>query len=972
MNKFSQRYLATALAGFALTGGLVASTQSAATAAGGTGSWGTFATTDPTSGATAGTLNLDSPGFTSNSATWTTNSTGVSAPSGNSTWLNTATPSGGEYGTSRGLNYLQIGNARNGADSTTTFNFTVPTPAAGWSFTVGDIDADTLTISAKDKNNNSVAVSTWFQSAFNYCTGTPTPCGTASDVPTWDATSTLTGNGSDTLGAAAWFKPSASISSLTFTYHKLVGFPSFQLWFAGDNNPAQNYKVTFVARQCPTYAAVMANKARNNIAEATSAVGVDSLYSGVNAGPVRPSVEDLAGTGQNSCTPITNWKFATGTKIAGKDTGTFGALSKVGATAPASVQTFTTQSSIPELDQFGTDTGRTISGAVTYNMTADDVANATARKYWVQGGAPGDPLSGQSSSLGFATLRCSIDNANADNVEFASFAATARHMFCYAYYVSNAPQSGNIYIRKYVPAGPNSKFSFGGDVSFTPGGKFSLNSTNSVSSNGSAGEVATFIRAVGEAWTVTEDLPSSPYQFDTMWCYAYAHGGNGSSLTTYSSTWNIDAANRKVVIVLAAGEDVGCVYQNKFAPSAQLELYKKSVGNVGVFPFSVTFTPSGDTSTNVTPNVVTTENLMPVSIFANNAIDPTQPISLGETLPNSYGGHWNPPGTPATIECAAVDSSGALITAPTTSVSNSGAFAATITPNTTNGSKQACTVTNNFVPNASITIKSVIIGGTSSVSVDSGAVINEANGALVDPTDGLTPGLPESFTNTAWNTSGAQIAAESGLYFSGYTVTGISPANTSTETWALDSLVCDGGVNVVIAGSQASFVLNGSSATAPNITCTYTYKITPMFNVVTEVVSPEVPATISEAATIVDTVDAATVEVDTPSTTPAEALNLPLLPAGTVIDIVDTATAKSSAGGTPPAGEWNSTTDGIPTWKCTGSTIRATAQGIRLTVSGNTSCVSHNSFSERPDTLPKSGGGNWFQRALASVRNFFS
>lgn len=973
MTKFLWQLLATTVSSLLLAGGLIAATQIPATAVAGTGSWGSFNITDPTSGATAGTMTLDSPGFTSNSATWSTDSTGVTAPTGNSIWLNTSTPVGGEFGTSRGLNYLQIGTARNGADSTTTFNFAKPTPNSGWSFTVGDIDADSLVVSATDANNNQVNVSSWFQNTFNYCGGSPTPCGTASDVPSWDHTkSLLAGNGTDTQGASAWFKPNASISHLTFKYHKVVGFPSFQLWFAGDNNPAQDYKVTFVARQCPTYAAVMANKARNNIAEALSTVGVDSLYTGTNAGPVRPPVEDLAGTGQNVCTPLENWKFSTGTKIAGKDLGTFGSLSKVGATAPTTVQTFTTQASVPELDEFGTDTGRSIAGAVTYNMTADEIANATARKYWVQGGAPGDPLSGQAATMGFATLRCSIDNANADNVEFASFSATTRHMFCYAYYVNHAPQSGNIYIRKYIPNGPNSKFGFSGDVSFTAGGKFSLNSTNSLSSNGSAGEVATFIRAVGKPWTVTEDSPTSPYQFDTLWCYAYAHGGSTTPLVTYASTWSIDLTTRKVVITLAAGEDVGCVYQNKFAPSAQFELYKRSVGNVGTFPFSVGYTPQGASATTASSNVVTQENLTPVSIFSSNALDPTQNISVNETLPNTFGGSWNPIGNPASVECAAVSSSGAIITAPVVNVANSNSLAATITPNSTNGSKQECTVTNQFVPNASITINTVIIGGSSSITVDSGAVINELNGALVDPADGLTPGLPESFTNTAWTASGTQTATESGLFFSGYTVTGISPTNTTTETWALDSLVCNGGVNVVVAGSQASFVLDGSSATAPNITCTYTYKITPMFNVITEVTSPDVPATITEAATIVDTVDTTTVEVLTPSTTPISALDLPLIPEGTVIDIVDTATAKSPASDSPPDGEWNATTDGIPTWRCTGSTFSATAQGIRLTVTANTSCVAHNTFIEAPESLPKSGGGNWFQRAIASIRNFFS
>jgi len=891
----SRRLLATTIAGASIAAGLVAGLSSPATAANGTGSWGTFAITDPTSGAAAGTLSLDSPGFTSNSATWSTDSTGVSAPSGNSIWLNASTPPGNEDGTSRGQNYLQIGTARSGADSTTTFHFATPTPASGWSFTLGDIDADSVVIHAADENGNAVNVAPWYQGVFNYCGATPTPCPSSTDTPSWDHTQALlVGNGTDTLGAAAWFKPTAPISSLTFTYHKIAGFPSFQLWFAGENTPAQDYKVTFVARQCPTYSAVMANKARNNIAESLETVGVDSLYVGPNAGPVRPPVEDLAATGQSVCTPINNWTFATGTKIAGSDTGTWGKLSKVGVGGGDTVRILHTQNSVPELDQFGTDTGRTIPGAVTFNMTAADIANAAARKYWVQGGAPGDPLSGQSSTMGFATLRCSIDNANADNVEFAAFAVTARHMFCYAYYVNNAPTSGNIYIRKYVPSGPNSKFSFAGDLSFTPGGKFTLNSTGSLSSNGSAGEVATFIRAVGTPWTVTEDAPASPYQFDTMWCYAYAHGGNGSSLSSHNSTWTIDNALRKVVVTLAAGEDVGCVYQNKFAPSAQIELLKQTNGNLGTFPIAVGYTAQGAGSpTTANETVTTTENMVPVSIYSNNAIDPTQSLTISETLPPAFGGSWNPIDQPATVNCAAVDGGGNLIAPPQVNVSDSHSLTATITPNTTNGSKQSCTVTNNFVTNAIIHVKSVVIGGTSTVSANSSYVISDTAGTLVDPTDGTTPGLPELLTNSAWNSVGAQTATESGLGFGSYTITGIAPENTSTETWELDSLVCDGGVNVSIVDSQSTFTLDGSSASAPEITCTYTYKITPMFTMTTDVVSPDVPATIVEAATIDDTVDSATVDISTPTTNPEPALELPLLPEGTVVDIVDTPTATS-------------------------------------------------------------------------------
>ena len=78
-----------------------------------------------------------------------------------------------------------------------------------------------------------------FQGGFNYCApgvvGRPSCAGVATDVPSWDpVTLTLSGNAAaaDTSGAAAWFEPTAPISSLSFVFTRRAGFPVYQTWFA--------------------------------------------------------------------------------------------------------------------------------------------------------------------------------------------------------------------------------------------------------------------------------------------------------------------------------------------------------------------------------------------------------------------------------------------------------------------------------------------------------------------------------------------------------------------------------------------------------------------------------------------------------------------------------------------------------------------------------------------------------------------
>ncbi|WP_146855921.1 carboxypeptidase-like regulatory domain-containing protein, partial [Frigoribacterium faeni] len=203
--------------------------------------WGSFTVQRAASGAGfVGTMTLDG-GFPATS--FTTNASGATAPSGASVWQADGTPPGAVYQSSRGQTYLNLRPLRNNptpaAASVTTYAFDGLTPSTGWSFVLGDIDADQATIAATGADGLPVATAALgFQGVYNYCRqpGGPScdPAGVG-DVPRWDeTTSTLIGNpaGSDTEGASGWFSPSVPLSSLTVTYQQRVGSPVYQTWFA--------------------------------------------------------------------------------------------------------------------------------------------------------------------------------------------------------------------------------------------------------------------------------------------------------------------------------------------------------------------------------------------------------------------------------------------------------------------------------------------------------------------------------------------------------------------------------------------------------------------------------------------------------------------------------------------------------------------------------------------------------------------
>ncbi|SDD17450.1 hypothetical protein [Glycomyces harbinensis] len=165
--------------------------------------------------------------------------------SGANTWLGPAAGFGAVFGSSQDQGYPLIrprtdtpGNA-----SSTTYTFEDPTPSSGWGFALGDIDADTVTITATGADGSALPASALgYQGSFNFCDTSPKPSAcsgvTNFHTPTWTTTEqnggsgTLSGDGVDETGGTGWFQPTAPISTLTFSFSALSGFPVYQTWFA--------------------------------------------------------------------------------------------------------------------------------------------------------------------------------------------------------------------------------------------------------------------------------------------------------------------------------------------------------------------------------------------------------------------------------------------------------------------------------------------------------------------------------------------------------------------------------------------------------------------------------------------------------------------------------------------------------------------------------------------------------------------
>ena len=92
---------------------------------------------------------------------------------------------------------------------------------------------------------------------------------------------------------------------------------------------------------------------------------------------------------------------------------------------------------------------------------------------WVEGGTPTDPLNAN-PNVGFGALRCAQDALNGDNVDAVTFPQASTHVFCYYYLVTPPPPPGTITIVKHVLGAQSDTFPFQGNISYNPGGAFTV------------------------------------------------------------------------------------------------------------------------------------------------------------------------------------------------------------------------------------------------------------------------------------------------------------------------------------------------------------------------------------------------------------------------------------------------------------------------------------------------------------------
>ncbi len=525
-----------------------------------------------------------------------------------------------------------------------------------------------------------------------------------------------------------------------------VAVTSLLLLCAGQASAANSggYLVTYVARDCPSFADIFANRARNDIMESLVDLGPNTQYTSGDF-LVNPFSEALPP--QTVCKPISNWRFTLGTGYESRAvSGPWGSLSDVSDPYGTVIRT---KPSTPLLDRNGKRIAKlTIAGAVTVALTkaqAERAANVSS--LWLQAGTPSDPvLTGvfPGPQYAFGALRCAIDALNGDNVEFIFFPAGVKHVFCYGLYVSPPPTAGTITIQKQVtgvPPGDNPAFPFTGNLSFNPEG-FQL----------SGGQSQDFARAGGQTWAVTEGGVAN-YALSSVQCSATASGAG-----PLTSTWIVNGATRSIHLV--AGEHVTCVYINRYVPPAGgLTISKITRGGTGTFSYAVSgggATQAAKATTNV-PNVPV--NAMP---------------SLLSLAPGTYTIREMPPGSPdRTWNLLSVRCDGQTVTSRPVQ----------IVIRSVEGS--VCTFINGFTPRGSISLSKVTLGatGTATFVINSGGdkpmrFVQQATTTQKGASADAEPATPVDATDD--------------LPLGSYTIVE-QPATTSQAgTWGLGAVVCNG------------------------------------------------------------------------------------------------------------------------------------------------------------------------------------
>ena len=551
----------------------------------------------------------------------------------------------------------------------------------------------------------------------------------------------------------------------------------------GPDGQGTDFFVTIAARQCPDYTDITANRARNNIQESLRDLGADTPYTAGQE--VDLDTEERV---QPNCTPLTGWRFTIGNAIApNRVTGVWGALSVVSGADPTNI---TTLASIPRRNNIGQiHPNQTVQGATTIELTQAQLNRSGQGNLWIQGGTPTDPvLFGDfPDQFGFGALRCATDNLNGDNVEFIRFPTGSRHVYCFAYYVTPPPTSGRIVIRKQVTDPPNAdqRFTFEGNISFTPDQRFDLNVVNGSTPS------QTFYRAetgpTDAPWAVREIVPSG-------WVLT------GLSCTRTNSAVAVDQAAASVSIRLTAGDTVTCTFTDALRPPpGNLLLSKITHGAVDTFGFTVR--PHGGGEPLATTSVTTTTPGEPADVESGPIELEAGEYDVTEHLPQRRDGRWRL----THYNCQAREHAvgvrqGSRRTPPPVTV--------TITA----GQGQACVFENRFVPFGGIAIAKITRGNTGTT----GFLITPVN----DPS--------RQFVQTATTTAENQPARARGdstrrLRLGRYVIqeTGTTPERNGR--WTLLGVICGGRLRGFAQG-QTTVTLTRDN---PRVRCRFIDAFTP-------------------------------------------------------------------------------------------------------------------------------------------------
>jgi uncharacterized repeat protein (TIGR01451 family) len=520
------------------------------------------------------------------------------------------------------------------------------------------------------------------------------------------------------------------------------------------------YSVTFVARSCPSYAAITANLARNDIQESLQDLGPATLYR--PGQPIDPQLEER---GQPQCRPLPNWRFRLGRDYQTKAvSGSWGALSRVTNEFPTEI---VTRDSAPLLNTTGNPTGSNIAGAATIELSQAEFDQAGRHDLWVQGGTPNDPVLNQlfPGQYGFGALRCAIDNYNGDNVEYIGFPLGARHVFCYAYYVTPPPTSGTIVVRKEVDAPADVAFHgfrYGGNLSYNAGGAFTLDAAPGRPAS------ATFYRAGGTQWTVRE--VSEP---------GWALLGLACASQTGASAVSSPAGSTEVQVRLDAGDTVTCTFRNGLQPPPS-----------GLTLGKVTLGATGETAFRVRGDVGVADATLPTTEPGVAAYFDLPPLQAAEYRiteePRAMdGGRWQR----RQVRCGGriVGSDDPVIVAPSP------------------GAGVVCVWINEFVPAGSIRVRKVMTGATGATSF------------TIRPIDADPPAVYQQ--RAVVSRQGVAATAEGDsterLPLGTYDIQETTP--TADGTWQLESVTCNG----VPIGSAQGRIRIRLTADEPEMTCTF-------------------------------------------------------------------------------------------------------------------------------------------------------